>query len=45
MLAARWIGIEPSGGSRFLLAPGALGVLAHERETRTIARWNASSLS
>lgn len=43
-LAARWIGMQPTGGSRFLLSPAALGILAHERETRTIGRWNAPRL-
>jgi broad specificity phosphatase PhoE len=44
ILAARWVAIDPTGGARFVLAPGSLGVLGHERETRAIVRWNALSL-
>jgi probable phosphoglycerate mutase len=37
---ARWIGLEPAGGARFALGAGAIGVLAYERETEVIGRWN-----
>jgi probable phosphoglycerate mutase len=39
-VAARWIGMEVSAGSRFALAAGGIGVLGHERETPVLASWN-----
>jgi probable phosphoglycerate mutase len=44
VLAARWIGLEADGGSRLLLAPGALARLGHERDLRVLERWNVSRL-
>jgi probable phosphoglycerate mutase len=43
VLTARWLGMPPSAGSRFVLAAGSVGVLGHERETEVIERWNAGS--
>jgi probable phosphoglycerate mutase len=44
VLAARWIELGASGGSRLVLAPAAICVLGHERETRVIQRWNVDQL-
>jgi broad specificity phosphatase PhoE len=38
VLIARWLGLDPAEGARFLLAPGAIGVLGHERERRVLRR-------
>jgi broad specificity phosphatase PhoE len=43
VFTARWLGMPPSAGARFLLAAGSVGVLGHERETEVIERWNAGS--
>jgi broad specificity phosphatase PhoE len=40
ILAARWIGLEPRGGSLFALGTGSVSVLGWERETRVIEHWN-----
>jgi probable phosphoglycerate mutase len=40
VLAARWLGLEPSGGRLFALDPATLSVLGHERETRVVRLWN-----
>jgi len=40
ILAARWIGLPATGGCLFGLGTGSLSVLAFERETRVIKRWN-----
>ena len=40
ILAARWIGLPAVGGKLFGLGTGSLSVLAFERETRVIKRWN-----
>jgi probable phosphoglycerate mutase len=40
ILAARWIGLGPRGGSLFALGTGSVSVLGWEKETRVIQRWN-----
>ena len=42
VLAARWLGLEPSCGRLFALDPGTLSVLGYERETRVLRLWNQS---
>jgi broad specificity phosphatase PhoE len=44
MLAARWVSLEAAGGARLMLATAAIGVLGHERQTRTVERWNTTVL-
>jgi probable phosphoglycerate mutase len=41
VLTARWLGMPPSAGARFVLAAGSLGTLGFERETEVIQGWNA----
>jgi broad specificity phosphatase PhoE len=36
-LIARWLCLEPAEGVRFLLAPGAIGVLSHEHGRRVLS--------
>jgi broad specificity phosphatase PhoE len=43
ILAARWIGLDPSGGRLLALATASLSVLGHERETRVVRLWNQTS--
>lgn len=40
VLCVRWIALPPEEASRFLLAPGSLGVLGWEREVPVVVRWN-----
>ncbi len=40
VLAARWVALEPDGGSRFALSPATIGVLGWEREAPVVERWN-----
>jgi probable phosphoglycerate mutase len=40
VLTARWLEMEPAAGARFLLRPGGVSVLDHERQTRVISAWN-----
>ena len=40
ILAARWVGLAPRGGSLFVLGTGSVSVLGWERETHVIQRWN-----
>ena len=41
VLAARWCGLDPTEGSRFLLDPATVGILGWEHGIRAVARWNA----
>jgi broad specificity phosphatase PhoE len=43
VLAARWIGLEPSAGQLFALDPATLSVLGYERETPVVRSWNATA--
>ena len=40
ILAARWIGLEASGGRRFALGTGTVSILGWERENAVITHWN-----
>jgi probable phosphoglycerate mutase len=40
VVAARWVGLGPSSGALFTLAPATLSVLGWEREVAVVARWN-----
>jgi probable phosphoglycerate mutase len=42
VLAARWIGLEPSDGRCFALDPASISVLGWEREQPVITRWNTT---
>ena len=41
VLAARWIGLPPSGGRHLLLDTSTLSVLGHYRGAPALERWNA----
>ena len=40
VLAARWIGLAPSEGQRFLLDTGTLSILSEYRDVPAIKIWN-----
>ncbi len=40
ILAAVWLGLDPSAGERFALAPTGISILGYEHETRVILHWN-----
>jgi broad specificity phosphatase PhoE len=42
IVASRWIGLAPAGGSLLVLGTGSVSVLGWERETRVVQRWNRS---
>ncbi len=41
VLAARWLGLPPTEGKRFVLGTATLCVLGYERETPAIEIWNS----
>jgi broad specificity phosphatase PhoE len=41
VLAARWLGLDPTEGRRFGLDPATIGILGHERAARVVRMWNA----
>jgi broad specificity phosphatase PhoE len=40
ILAARWVGLAPADGRRFLLEPATVSILGWERDTPVFERWN-----
>jgi probable phosphoglycerate mutase len=42
VLAARWLGLEPSAGRLFALDPATLSTLGHEREQTVLRNWNVA---
>jgi probable phosphoglycerate mutase len=40
-LAGAWLGLGAAGGALLNLNTATLSVLGHERERRTVVRWNA----
>jgi broad specificity phosphatase PhoE len=40
VVGARWVGMAPTAGAHFTLAPASISVLGWERETPVVSRWN-----
>lgn len=45
VLTARWLGLPPKSGSRFVFDTAAVSVLGYERETRAVIHWNDVNLN
>jgi probable phosphoglycerate mutase len=40
VLAARWLGLEPTAGRYFVLGPASISVLGWERQQPVVLQWN-----